>query len=207
MAEVEWWKVTNQSLAVAVRNVGFDLAIFDQYTKTIQDGIKIQARKEALQMIEDDFFDISDGIDLRDIRYGIYVICVSNPFTISYKGGHSNVVYIGRGHIFGRIKSHYQRSLFSFMQSLSGASFDFHFCEPKRPGSPNFWEHVEFLLLEEFRSKAGGGELPLLNKNSATNLGLKAPAAGWKKPLNMAGQTPLWALEFRRADFRDYLLD
>ena len=161
-------------------------------------------------MIEDEYQRLSKGRskggELSEIKNGCYIICVSNPFTISYNLKASKVVYIGRGNICTQIKGHYNRSLFDFMQCLAGTNFDFYFCEPKRKNAPKFYMQVEYYLLEEFKKSIGGVEYPLLNKNKGNQQkNLAPPSKDWNKPLKNTGAKPLWKLEFQ-GDFRDYSL-
>src|SRR3546814_16696536 len=107
MTKISWWRVPNQSLAVAVRNSGFDLAIYAQYTAAVQKQVKAHACKQAMKMLREDFSRVTKGKQLKTIKTGVYVICVSSPFTIAYHLKPSKVVYIGRGNIHTRIKTHY----------------------------------------------------------------------------------------------------
>lgn len=198
MADIKWWKVKNQSLAVAVRNVGFDLAVYEQYSPDIQKEIQRRAIKESLRELSATFLSVSER-DIQEITKGVYVICLSHPFTIQYEEGLSEIIYIGRGNVLTRLKSHYERSLFRFMQSLSGTNFDFYISAPKMPGGGNanhYYKHVEHKLLERFSERIGGGErnFPLLNSYSGSDKNLNC-GKGWDKPLKRAGKKPQWALE------------
>ncbi|MGJ3261514.1 MAG: hypothetical protein ACFE0S_18075 [Rhodospirillales bacterium] len=193
--KMNWWRVRDQSLAVAVRNVGFDLAVFDEYTKGSQSELKKHSIAEALRLLEDAFFDATKK-ELKSITKGVYVICLSNPFAIQYGAGISEIIYIGQGNVLSRLKSHYERSLFDFMQSLSGTNFDFYISEPKQNKASDYYKHVEHLLLDEFSSRIGGGkrEFPLLNKNAGSNKKY-GTQLGWDLPLKRAGKKPQWVLE------------
>jgi len=201
MSKVSWWKIKNQSLANAVRNVGFDLAVYDEYTPQTQKEIRKQAITEALRLLRDEFSATAKK-DIKQITCGVYVICLSDPFTIKYGKKNSKIIYIGRGNVFARLKSHYETSLFNFMQSLSGTNFDFYISEPKKRGggkANDYYKHIEHRLLEKFSENIGGGEkeFPLFNINAGANKNLDE-GKGWDKPLSSAGEKPQWILEKTR---------
>lgn len=198
MSDVTWWKIKNQNLALSVRNVGFDLTVFNDYNAEVQEEVQRLAIKESLEEIENSYLEVS-GKNLKDINKGVYVICLSDPFTIRYAEKLSNIIYIGQGNVWTRLKSHYEKSLFRFMQSLSGTNFDFYISEPKMTGRGNrthYYKHVEHELLDRFSKSIGGGdrEFPLLNTNAGSNKKLKC-GKGWDKPLKLSGKKPQWALE------------
>lgn len=200
MSKIKWHKVPNQSLARAVREVGFDITVFDEYSEETQQEIMKLSINEVLRELSEAYEDAT-GKALKDVRKGVYVICLSKPFTIQYEKGQSEIIYIGQGNVSSRLKTHFSRSLFRFMQSLSGANFDFHIAEPKRPGigkSKVYYKHIEFLLLDKFKQRHGGTEIkyPLLNTNAGSDkkFGLEK-GSGWEKPLKASGKKPSWALE------------
>ena len=200
MAKVTWTKIQGISLARAVRQVGFDITVYDDYNGEIQSEVQKQAIRQVLQELSDAYYYQTNGV-LKDIRKGVYVICLSSPFAISYPAGLSEIIYIGRGNVLSRLKSHFAHSLFPFMQSLSGTDFDFFISEPKMPGpgvAGEYFKHVEFLLLDSFKKKFGGVKredwFPLLNNNAGSKKKLES-GDGWDKPLSRAGKTPRWALE------------
>jgi hypothetical protein len=121
------------------------------------------------------------------------VICLSDPFTVQYKLAKSNVIYIGRGVISSRLKSHFERSLFDVMMSLAGVNFSFYLTEPRDHQGAGYFKQLEFDLLENFRSRIGGGAFPLLNRNAGWDQKLKL-GEGWNKPLKGSGKRPTWAV-------------
>ena len=187
----KWWKLRNQNLAVYCRNAGFDLAIFDQYSTPVQEELKKRTIKEAVEGIKSDFMNES-GFQLTDIKKGVYVISVSTPFSVLYNNNsHSQVIYIGMGNIIGRIDSHLKGSLFKFMQSLSGANFDFHFANPHFESNDNYYKHVEYLMINYFEQKFGG-KRPLLNSNAGSDKAIEDDNPWWTRPLKNAGARPQW---------------
>lgn len=199
MSSISWTKIANMNLAEAMRRSGYDITMYMSYSRDAQSDAKRKSIREIMKDISTAYERESKGGSLGNIKKGVYVICVSNPFTIRYENGDSSIIYIGRGNVTSRIKGHFDRSLFDFMQSLSGTNFDFYFCEPKKTGggkANDYYKHIEFLLLDGFKSKFGGHNrsYPLLNKNAGSRKNL-SPGQGWDKPLKLSGKKPAWALE------------
>lgn len=192
-----WLSIRDQSLAIYARNAGFDLSIYEEYSETTQVELRKRAIDEALGGIATEI-DEEHDVDVYDIERGVYVILLANPLAIRYRYGRSQVIYIGRGSIMGRIKSHFERSLFDFMNSLSGANFDFWFAKPRLAGTEDYYKHIEHLMLSYFHEKFGGindaRRFPILNKNAGAEKNIQAGDQWWKKPLKTAGKRPLWEL-------------
>jgi len=196
MQENNWVKITNQSLASYTREAGFDLTVYDDYSPTTQKELRKAAIKNAIYGIEYAFEE--RGIDIKSIKTGVYVISLSDPFTVKYRNGCSPVIYVGIGNLMGRIKNHFENSLFDFMQSLSGTNFDFHFSLPQMDGQPEYYKHVEWRILEYFSARFGGNGnvvYPLLNKNAGSKRPLSDTSLWWSKPLKNSGRKPRWIIE------------
>lgn len=190
--KVEWYpKIKDQSLALAVREAGFDLTMFEEYSEETKAEVRKRAIKIVLENIADEFKDVT-GRELLDIRQGVYVICVSNPFTIGYESGCSEIIYIGIGKIALRLESHFNRSLFDFMMSVAGSNFDFYLTEPKGSTGDHYFKHIEYMLLEKFREKHGS--YPLLNTNAGSRKEFEGAGEGWDKPLKGSGKKPIWKI-------------
>lgn len=199
-----WYAVREQSLALYARNAGFDLAVFDDYSEVVQAELRKRAVKEALTAIESACDD--EGLDIWEVKRGVYVIALSYPLSIRYRTRRSQVIYIGMGNIMGRIKQHFNDTLFDFMLDLAGADFDFYFARPALPGTATYFKHVEHLMLEYFSEQYGGLDdgrrFPILNKNAGSDKDFHGGTDWWKKPLKAYGQTPLW--ELKPTDYSDY---
>jgi len=193
MVTIHWTAVRKQSLARAAREAGYDLAMFEDYPKAVQQSLRYHSIKNVLSNLQSDYEE-ETGRELWEVRQGVYVICLSDPFTIQYDGGCSNVVYIGRGNISTRLKNHFDNSLFDVMMSLAGADFDFYLAEPRDKNEQGHFKQLEHDLLANFRSKIGINRYPLLNKNAGTNVGL-SPGQGWNLPLKASGKRPTWAIK------------
>jgi hypothetical protein len=200
-----WYPVKNQSLAIYARDAGFDLAMYDKYKNQVQLELRARAVTVAMKAIELACLE-KHGFTLSAVKTGIYVISLSNPLSIQYKKRRSQVIYIGRGNIYGRIKSHFEHKLFDFMLGLSGADFDFHFSRPALAGTPDYFKHVEHSMLEYFSETYEGMDtkrrFPILNINAGTFKGYSGGTEWWKKPLKAVGKRPLW--ELKPTDFSDF---
>lgn len=192
MKKIHWTTVKGQSLALAAREAGYDLTMFEDYPIAVQDTLRFRAIKNALDNLCDDYEYETDK-SLKEVKQGVYVICLSDPFTIQYGPNYSNVLYIGRGSILGRLKSHFENSLFDVMMSLAGANFDFYLAEPKDKNGDGYFKQLEHDLLANFWSQIGEERYPLLNRYAGTNLDLKL-GIGWNKPLKASGKRPTWAI-------------
>ena len=190
---IEWTIVKNQSLALAAREAGYDLTMYEEYPQAVQETLRYHSIKNALYNLCSDFEDIKEKA-LYDVKQGVYVICLSDPFTVRYECAMSNVIYIGRGAISSRLKAHFENSLFDVMMSLAGANFDFYLAEPADKNEEGYFKQLEHDLLANFRAKIGGDSYPLLNKNAGSSQGLRL-GAGWNLPLKASGKRPTWAIQ------------
>jgi hypothetical protein len=204
MKNNSWYGIRGQSLAVYARYAGFDLALYEDYDKKVQAELRKRAVREALYAIKSACE--AQGFDVESVKAGVYVIALSNPLSIQYRLRRSQVIYIGRGNIMGRIKTHFDRKLFDFMLGLSGADFDFFFAKPTRAGTKNYFVHVEHLMLDYFSSQYGGMDdkrrFPILNKSAGNNRNYAVGDDWWKKPLKAIGKRPLW--ELKPTDFSKF---
>ena len=179
--------------------------MYDEYSEEVRVELRARAVKEAMRSIQTVCWEKHD-FDLADLTSGIYVLSLSNPLSLQYRNGRSQVIYIGRGNVVRRIKSHVEHKLFDFMLRLSGADFDFHFSQPARPGAGEYFKHVEHSMLEYFRDIYAGMDdkrrFPILNKNAGTFKGYAAGEDWWKKPLKAQGKRPLW--EIKPTDFSNF---
>lgn len=194
-AKIQWVKLKEYSLARSAREAGFDLTMFDEYTPQAQSALKTAAVRKALEYLEYEYEE-KTGLSLKDLNWGVYVIRMTSGMSIKYENGVSPVVYIGRGSVGGRVKSHFYDKLFPMMQTLSGAQYDFWITEPKKGtrGRPSakYHKQLEHDLLEKFEEKYGS--LPLLNKNRGTNC-YEELGENWDKPIRTRGQQPKWILK------------
>lgn len=193
--KIKWVKLKEYSLAWSAREAGFDLTMFEEYTSQVQDALKAAAVKIALEYLAEEYEEKTD-LSLKDLNWGVYVIRMTSGMSIRYDEGVSPVIYIGRGSVGGRVKSHFSNKLFPMMQTLSGAQYDFWITDPKKGtrGRPSakYHKQLEHDLLEKFEEKYGS--LPLLNKNRGTDCNEEL-GENWDKPIRTRGQQPKWILE------------
>ncbi len=188
MSDIEWIKVEKLSLALSAQQASFDLHQFHDYPKPMQAEIKKRIILEAHRDLKWWF---EEEIDLSTYDRCVYVIKLSNPFAVEYETGQSNVLYIGRGYAFSRIKKHYNKTLFDLFTSLSGTHFDFWICKPRKRNSEDYYKKIEWSLLDEFKSTKG--EYPLLNKIAGTYT-KSSLGDNWDAPIKNLGYYPKWIL-------------
>lgn len=195
MAKIDWIRIPKISLAESARKAGFDLSFFANYNQGVQEEIRKRAIGDARIKVRE-VFRSKTGRDLEKLTRAVYVICVGWPFAVQYKGGRSEILYIGIGNVNYRLGQHLENSLFDLMVSLQGIDFTFLISVPRVRNAPNAYKHVEFLMLDEFRATTGGSEeYPLLNSNAgAEQSNVRTTIDGWKLPLKQAGKTPRWLI-------------
>lgn len=198
MAKIQtnhWYGLRRQSLAVYARNAGFDLSIFNEYSKTVQAELRRKTIKEAMREIK---WTMSEkGFDLDSVKKGVYVISLSNPLSIKYPKRLSQVLYVGRGDVSHRINNHFDNKLFDLMLSLSGADFDFDFALPDPKSGSDYFMEVEYRMLEWFNLNFGDPSkrcFPLMNKIKGAKRNYTSDNEWWSKPLKSTGIKPLWEI-------------
>ena len=182
-----------------MREAGFDLAVFDNYSAAVQREARKEAIRVAMEMLNWAFWE-QTGEDLKDLSTGVYAIRLSGGIEVQYEKGSSPLIYIGEGNVFNRLKQHYEQKLFDFMASLNGANFDFFICEPWKKHYRNTDIHcqVEHDLLVEFAARYGGLSerycYPLMNKIAGSNRRVEFEGDWWKRPLYRYGPQPSWTI-------------
>lgn len=190
-----WYIIKNQSLSLYARAAGFDLSMYQYYSNKVKEELRAKTILEAMREIRAICSGL--GIEIENIERGIYVISLSLPLSVKYPAGRSQVLYVGVGHIFNRIKQHFGYKLFQLMLDLSGANFNFYFAKPTLQGTSDYYRHVEHLMLDYFSGQYGDGSnrtYPILNKNSGSNRAYHGGTEWWKKPLKSTGKNPKWEL-------------
>lgn len=119
---------------------------------------------------------------LTNVKQGVYVITLANKLSIDYDGFPSPVLYIGRGQIYNRIRSHLWSWIRHFSDSLQGLSFYFWMTEVKIKGSYEAYKDVESDLLYDFYEKFS--HYPIQNSIfGKTPNKTHVYKSGWNKPL------------------------
>jgi hypothetical protein len=130
----------------------------------------------------------------RDVTTGIYVISIGGGFGVSYGNDKcSEIMYIGRGIIHNRLRSHLQNWIFDMSRSLRDVPFKFYMEELSDGRSPEAYKDFEHWLLELFHEKFG--EKPLLNSISGRQGQIEHSFTGdCKAPVDNRGKSFLWAI-------------
>lgn len=199
----KWFTIKNQSLARFANYAGFDLALYDVYSPAARQELRKRSISEAIFSMRSDVEE-RYGFELKDVTQGVYAISLANGLAVQYKNKPCDVIYIGMGAVSGRLKSHFEGKLFDLMLGLSGANFDFRFSVPFREDEPEYYKHVEHLMLEDFHKTYGGlhdRKYPLMNRYAGSNKKITNPGAWWRLPLKMSGKKIKWALSPARDDF------
>ncbi len=196
----KWYKLRNQNLAVFMREAGFDISVYGNYSKDVQKEAKKRSIRNAIDSLRREFERQTD-VGLNEVRRGVYVIRIAGGMSVRYRDGKSPVLYIGQGNLENRIKGHYDGKLFDFMLSLNGANFDFYVCEPWKSHyrGNDFHKQVEFNMIEDFAAHFGGVDeqhrFPLMNKIAGSDRGLEISSDWWRTPLKRSGNKTNWILE------------
>jgi hypothetical protein len=114
-------------------------------------------------------------------------------------------MYIGRGKIANRLRSHLVNWIFDMSLSLRDVPFKF-FMETVGDGrSPNAFKDFEHLMLETFSKKFG--EKPLINKIHGREGHIAHRFSGeWKRPSDNRSKKCLWEIRpsKRNAWFKEF---
>lgn len=194
---VSWKQTKLISVFEEAQGLGFDLRKFDQLNDEVQVSLKKATVARVLKVIRESWDDMAaDNANkswFKDVRNGVYVISIGHGFGISYKNGCSEVMYIGRGVISNRLRSHLQNWIFDMSRSLRDVPFKFYMEEFGDGRSPEVFKDFEHWMLKEFSDKFG--EKPLLNKIAGREGTIDHNFTGnCSSPLDNRGKTFLWKL-------------
>ena len=199
LAKIRWVKLKEYNLAWSAREAGFDIAVYDDYKPAAQKIVKSQTVNMAIEFLKEEYEEKTKE-SLLKVKNGVYVIRLASNFSVRYPQGISPIIYIGRGEVNGRIKTHFTKKLFPLMESLTGATFDFWITNPKRGGqgrtAEDYHKQLEYNLLEGFKERFGDSKLkyPLLNKIKGEDCGREI-GPNWDKPLRGDSRKHIWTLE------------
>ncbi|MDI7774633.1 hypothetical protein [Asticcacaulis sp. EMRT-3] len=209
--EVNWAIADHISVSEKARDLGFDLRKFDGQPEDVQafvkkatvDSVIHQIRAAWRECYRDD--GPNNNCDFNAVRQGVYVIAIGEGFGVSYRYKCSEVMYIGRGVIANRLRSHLNNWIFDMSRSLRDVPFRFYMQAVGDSRSPNAYKDFEHFILEQFLTKFG--EKPLVNKIHGRQGNIAHTFTGnWKKPLDGRGKSHLW--EIRPTDknpwFKEY---
>ena len=76
----QWYSIKRRSLAIYAREAGFDLSMYEDYSKEVQAELRKRAVSAAMWDIESECDD--HDFPVATIKRGVYIISLSNPFAI-----------------------------------------------------------------------------------------------------------------------------
>ncbi|WP_157013800.1 GIY-YIG nuclease family protein [Sphingomonas parapaucimobilis] len=195
--KVDWKQTGLISVLEESQGLGFDLRKFDRLHEDVQASLKKATVARILKVIRDTW---DKGVEdtrnkhwFGEVRNGIYVISIGHGFGVSYARGCSEIMYIGRGKISTRLRTHLHNWIFDMSRSLRDVPFKFYMEEFGDGRSPDAFKDFEHWLLEEFHEKFG--EKPLLNKIAGREGTIDHAFTGnCNAPLDNRGKTFLWQI-------------
>jgi hypothetical protein len=201
--QVRWIISRGISLRDAAEWVGFKIEKLRDFSQVTQNELKAKVVNSIISDLDTEwdyqaekggFTNFSNK--LTQVEKGIYVLCLDGGLCVNYAQRYSKVVYIGKGKIRHRIKSHLELKLLDFFLQIPGLQFSFYMTEPKKPGrnGGEYFHDFEHDLLEEF-SKLYGGQRPIFNRNAGRRHDNQHEhKGGWKLPLKNTKAGYVWSL-------------
>jgi len=208
--EIGWAETALISVFEEARHLGFDLRKFDAQTEDVQAAVKKATVDRIICIVREAWrasydHEYGAGQDFNDIRNGVYVISMGDGFAVKYIGGCSEIMYIGRGVIANRIRSHLFNWIFDMSRSLRDVPFRFYMETVGDGRSKGAFKDFEHHLLEQFSKKFQ--EKPLVNKIHGREGHITHSFSGnWKRPLDGRGKNYLWEIRpsKRNSWFKEY---
>lgn len=208
--EIDWAETGHISVFEEARHLGFDLRKFSSQTEEVQAAVKKATIDRVMGIVREAWRDSREyntvgAREFNSIRNGVYVISIGEGFAVKYKGGCSEVMYIGRGVIANRIRSHLSHWIFDMSRSLRDVPFRFFMESIGDARSKEAFKDFEHHLLEHFASKFG--EKPLVNKINGREGHIKHKFNGnWSRPFDGRGKKYMWEIRPSRHNlwFKEY---
>lgn len=196
--EIAWAETDPISVFDEARQLGFDLRRFSDQPEEVRDAIRkltvdriVRLIRAAWRASYDDEY--KPHQDFNRIANGVYVIAIGGGFAVNYRDGNSEVMYIGRGRIANRLRSHLANWIFDMSLSLRDVPFRFYMETVGDGRSPEAFKDLEHLMLDSFAEKYG--EKPLINKIRGREGHIQHNFTGnWRRPLNKGNQHCLWTI-------------
>lgn len=196
--EINWAETGPISIFDEARKLGFDLRLFDSQPTEVQAAIKKLTIDQIVRIIREAWrksydHEYAPEQDFNRITNGVYVISVGGGFAVSYETRSSEVMYVGRGIIANRLRSHLGNWIFDMSLSLRDVPFKF-FMETVGDGrSKGAYMDFEHFMLEKFKEKFG--EKPLINKIHGREGRIEHSfSGGWGRPLDNRASKHLWTI-------------
>lgn len=195
--KVLWKQSKLISVFEEAQALGFDLRKFDQQSEDVQASLKKATVARVLKSVREtwdrDVENIANKNWFSGVKNGVYVIAIGHGFGVSYGDACSEVMYIGRGKIENRLRSHLHNWIFDMSRSLRDVPFKFYLEEFGDGRSPDAFKDFEHWLLDQFHEKFG--EKPLLNKIAGREGTIDHEFSGnCSAPLDNRGKKFLWQI-------------
>lgn len=202
----KWVISKNISMREAAEWVGFKFERLSDFSRPTQGELKAAVIKSIIDDLDYEWNEQAAKIrnfskQLSNVDRGIYVLCLDGGLCVNYEKGNSRIIYIGKGRIKQRIKSHLEKKLMSFFLKIPGLQFRFYMTEPKKngPNSAMYYHDFEHDLLLEFKRVYGGtkgsDQWPIFNKNAGrSHSNNHSHKSGWTLPLKNTNAGYIWSL-------------
>jgi len=164
---VDWVRSDPVSIRDYASAAGFNLNSID--IRELNEGRRSWIEKEVVDWVISDLDACYAGIKhskLSDVRQGLYVITFADNLCINYRDDFSQVIYIGRGNVRSRIRSHLKNWVLNFSESLQDIRFCFWMAEVRTRGGRKAFKEAEGDFLNYFFERTGS--YPILNKISGS---------------------------------------
>lgn len=192
--DITWTTTSPVSVYDEARDLGFDIRKLDQQDEEVQAAVRKASIDKIMKKIRDEWDRNSSKHSFSEVKNGVYVISISDGFGVDYKGGISEVMYIGRGVFSNRIRSHLHNWIFDMSRSLREVSFKFYMTSVGDGRSSESFKDFEHFMLDQFFSKFK--EKPLINKVSGREGHIDHEYNGnWNKPFDNRGKNYLWSIK------------
>ena len=114
---------------------GLSFSAFDILRSSLNEESASKVKQKVVARlgkdIRRDFIEEHD-LDVAKITYGCYCIGLDGGFEINYELCPSDIVYIGSGAVYGRMKSHLSGKLFDFASKLRAIPFRLYVADLSR---------------------------------------------------------------------------
>jgi hypothetical protein len=166
--DISWVKSDAISIRDYANSSGFNLNSID--LRTLEKDRRDWIEKTVVDWIISDLdetYAAEKYSKLSEVKQGLYIISLADDLCIRYPTDHSQVIYVGRGTIRTRIRSHLKEWVLNFSESLQDIRFQFWMSEVRTSGGRKAFREAESDLLDYFWEK--NGDYPILNKISGSS--------------------------------------
>lgn len=163
--DIDWVVSERMSIREIAASCGFNLASGSlKHASKYRDLVISEVATAFLKVLDEEWREHHPKKFLSRVSQGVYVVSFSENIYVQYKKSNSKIIYIGKGQIRNRIRSHLNNWITFISESLQDMRIDISFAEIRVKKAERAFEEVESDLLETFMQRFG--EYPLLNKIS-----------------------------------------